>query len=81
MDDFEKQFPGRVDGIREWFRIYKTLDGKPENKFTEDGRVYTRDETLEIVHSTVQQYRELMDPKSDIPQRKEFFLERRDDKF
>ena len=81
MDDYEKAFPGRVDGIREWFRIYKTLEGKPENKFTEDGRVYTRDETMKIVLDTVKQYRELMDPASDIPQRKEFWLERLSDKF
>ena len=67
MEDFEKAFPGRVDTIREWFRMYKTLDGKPENKFTEDGRVYTRDETLKIVHSTVTQYRKLMDSDSGLP--------------
>ena len=80
MDDYEKAFPGRVDGIREWFRIYKTLDGKPENKFTEDGRVYTRDETIQIVESTINQYGQLIDPKSDIPQRKDFWLKRWNDK-
>ena len=40
LEDFDKLQPGRVDEIREWFRTYKTLDGKPENKFREDGRVY-----------------------------------------
>jgi len=67
IDDFNRQFPGRVDEVREWFRTYKTLDGKPENKFTEDGRVYSRDETLKIVHSTITQYRKLMEPESGVP--------------
>ena len=46
MADFEKAYPGRVSEIREWFRMYKTLDGKPENEFREDGRVFTKEETL-----------------------------------
>ena len=41
MDDFEKLHPERVSEIREWFRMYKTLDGKPENQFKEDGRLFT----------------------------------------
>ena len=49
IEDFEKLFPGRVSEIREWFRMYKTLDGKPENEFTENGRLYTQKETLAIV--------------------------------
>ena len=76
MDDFEKNFPGRVDEIREWFRIYKTLDGKPENKFTDDGRVYDRQETLKIIHSTIMQYEKLMNPQADVPQRKDFWLQK-----
>ena len=80
MDDFNKQFPGRVDEIREWFRIYKTLDGKPENKFTEDGRVYTAAQTMEIVPSTVEQYRKLMDPVYGLPEREDFWLETNEDK-
>ena len=52
MEDFEKLNPGRVSEIREWFRMYKTLDGKPENEFLENGRLYTAQETLEIVLET-----------------------------
>ena len=67
MEDFEKVSPGRVDEIREWFRIYKTLDGKPENLFTEDGRVYTREETQKIILETSKSYRDLMSPESALP--------------
>ena len=42
MADYEKFNPDRVSEIREWFRMYKTLDGKPENEFTEDGRCYSQ---------------------------------------
>ena len=76
MEDFEKLHPGRVSEIREWFRTYKTLDGKPENKFTEDGRVYTRDETLRIVFETNKSYRELMAADCTYPEKKDFWLEK-----
>ena len=33
VDDIEKFYPGTVSGIREWFRWYKTPDGKPINGF------------------------------------------------
>jgi len=33
VDDIEKFYPGTVAGIREWFRWYKTPDGKPINGF------------------------------------------------
>ena len=52
MAEFEAAYPGRVSEIREWFRMYKTLDGKPENEFSEEGRVYSREETLAIVLDT-----------------------------
>ena len=42
MADYEQLFPDRVSEIREWSRMYKTLDGKAENEFTEDGRCYSQ---------------------------------------
>merc|ERR1712196_699994 len=33
IDDVEKECPGYVSGIREWFRWYKTPDDKPLNAF------------------------------------------------
>ena len=69
MEDFEKLHPERISEVREWFRMYKTLDGKPENEFKDDGRLFTREETLAIVLETSKQYRELMSADSNIPQR------------
>ena len=42
MEDFEDRYPARISEIREWFRMIKTLDGKPENEFTEGGRLYSQ---------------------------------------
>ena len=33
IKDVEAKLPGVVSGIREWFRWYKTHDGKPINAF------------------------------------------------
>ena len=33
LDDVEREFPGQMDAVREWFRDYKIPDGKPANAF------------------------------------------------
>ena len=33
VDDVERVLPGTIHAIREWFRLYKIPDGKPENVF------------------------------------------------
>jgi inorganic pyrophosphatase len=33
VDDLNDIFPNMISTVREWFRVYKTADGKPENKF------------------------------------------------
>ena len=34
VEDYRRLFPGAIGEVREWFRTYKTLEGKKENKFT-----------------------------------------------
>lgn len=36
IDDVEKEMPGMLDAIREWYRTYKIPDGKPPNVFCLD---------------------------------------------
>ena len=61
LQDFEKQNPGRVAAVREWFRTYKTLEGKGLNEFIADGIVFELDRTLEIIFETNKQYRKLIE--------------------
>ena len=74
LQDFEKLHPGRVSNIREWFRTYKTLDGKPLNEFKEDGRIFTQQETLKIVLEANEDYRNLIDKGSDLGEKYGFWL-------
>eukprot|EP00088_Acartia_fossae_P035822 TRINITY_DN3693_c0_g1_i2.p1 TRINITY_DN3693_c0_g1~~TRINITY_DN3693_c0_g1_i2.p1 ORF type:complete len:382 (+),score=81.08 TRINITY_DN3693_c0_g1_i2:34-1179(+) len=37
LEDVEKEMPGFLNATREWFRIYKMPDGKPENEFAFKG--------------------------------------------
>lgn len=37
INDLERLLPGQVAGIREWYRLYKTVDGKPENAYAFGG--------------------------------------------
>ncbi|KAI9244754.1 inorganic pyrophosphatase [Helicostylum pulchrum] len=37
VKDVEEFYPGLIDATRNWFKIYKVPDGKPENSFAFDG--------------------------------------------
>lgn len=50
--DLDIHFPGAVSSVREWFRTYKTFDGKPENKFELGERAMDRDYTLAVIEQT-----------------------------
>ena len=41
--------PGTIAGIREWFRWYKTPDGKPTNNFGHGEQCLDRDAALRVV--------------------------------
>ena len=46
-----KRLEEQIDAIREWFRLYKTAEGKGENEIYDGGRFLETDEALEwIVH-------------------------------
>lgn len=57
--DVEELCPGMVSGIREWFRWYKTPDGKSLNAFGYEGKALGREEALSIVEETHQSWTQL----------------------
>lgn len=54
-----------VTGIREWFRWYKTPDGKPLNRFGYSDRCLDREEALDVVKETHEAWERLLDRKKD----------------
>lgn len=60
VDDLETHLPGTVEAIREWFRMYKTADGKPENKFSFDEKALGKEFAKQIVEETHTSYKELL---------------------
>ncbi len=48
-------------GIREWFRWYKTPDGKALNAFGFDERALGRKEALEVIEETHEYWRDLVE--------------------
>merc|ERR1711962_584027 len=52
LEDVEREMPGFLDNTRDWFRIYKMPDGKPENKFAFDGEFKDAEFAHKIVDET-----------------------------
>jgi len=50
--DVEAKCPGVVSGIREWFRWYKTPDGKPLNAFGYDEVALDKAKAIEVIAET-----------------------------
>jgi len=61
--DVDVHFPGMTDKIREWFRMYKTADGKPENSFAFDGEAKDKSFAESIIMETNESYLHLLEGK------------------
>lgn len=52
VNDVESKLPGYVSGIREWFRWYKSPDGKPLNSFGFDEQPVDTTGAIEVIEET-----------------------------
>jgi len=59
--DVEAKCPGVVSGIREWFRWYKTPDGKPLNAFGYDEVALGKGKAIEVIAETHDVWKKLKD--------------------
>merc|ERR1719350_806258 len=66
--DVEAKCPGVISGIREWFRWYKTPDGKPLNSFGFGEKPLPRSDALEVIAETHSAWQRLRrgDANSDL---------------
>merc|ERR1719316_1274423 len=65
ISDVEKECPGVVSGIREWFRWYKTPDGKPLDAFGFDEAALPKAKTVEVIAETHAAWKGLRDGSID----------------
>ena len=65
VKDVERLLPGTVAGIREWFRWYKTPDGKPINAFGHGEEVLSLSETMHVIEETHAQWKALRNGTAD----------------
>jgi len=57
--DVDVKCPGVISGIREWFRWYKTPDGKPLNAFGFDEKALDKVHALEVIAETHDAWKKL----------------------
>jgi inorganic pyrophosphatase len=49
IDDVEKEMPGMLSAIREWYRTYKIPDGKPPNVFALDEKFMDKAYSMKVI--------------------------------
>lgn len=67
LNDLQQQLPKCVDEIREWFKMYKTADGKPENTFAFEGKAMDKAFATKVVEETHQSWKDLRAGKLSNP--------------
>eukprot|EP00897_Mesotaenium_endlicherianum_P004578 jgi/Mesen1/4148/ME000218S03260 len=65
LDSVEKEFPGTLTAIRDWFRDYKIPDGKPANRFGFDDKPAGKAYTIRIIEETNEAWAKLV--KRSVP--------------
>jgi len=60
LEDVEKAMPGFLAATRDWFRIYKIPDGKPENNFAFDGEYQDAEFAGKILDETNMFWKQLV---------------------
>lgn len=52
VEDVERELPGELQKILEWFRDYKTPDGKPQNRFGYNNKTQPAAFAAEVIKET-----------------------------
>ncbi|KAL4425349.1 hypothetical protein ABPG75_009365 [Micractinium tetrahymenae] len=52
VEDVERELPGELQKVLEWFRDYKIPDGKPANKFGFDNKCMNKAFALDVIEET-----------------------------
>ncbi len=65
IEDLQRISPEVISGIREWFRWYKTPDGKPLNRYGLAERALSNKEAVEVIYETNSHWRHLVAGKTD----------------
>ena len=62
-ETFTQKNPGAIKEVIEWFRTYKTYDGKPENRFGHDEKILSVERTIEVIEENHIMYKDLLSGK------------------
>uniref|UniRef100_A0A1A8KJQ8 inorganic diphosphatase n=1 Tax=Nothobranchius kuhntae TaxID=321403 RepID=A0A1A8KJQ8_NOTKU len=65
IEDVRKSRPGHLEATVDWFRKYKVPDGKPENQFGFDGQFKDKDFAVEIIKSTHEHWKALIQKQTN----------------
>jgi inorganic pyrophosphatase len=60
IGDVERELPGTLNAIREWFRTYKIPDGKPPNRFGLDEKFMNKTYALGIIKECNHAWKDLI---------------------
>ena len=73
LKDYSMKLPNSLEAIKVWFRDYKLLEGKKQNKFVWNGEILSADKAMEILHESNQHYKLLLQDKQRMTEKSYWF--------
>jgi inorganic pyrophosphatase len=68
VEDIHRELgPSYLQGVLDWFRYYKTTDGKPENQFAFNGKLLDLTKSEEVIQHAHNDWKELCNNKIENP--------------
>uniref|UniRef100_A0A8D8YWJ6 inorganic diphosphatase n=1 Tax=Cacopsylla melanoneura TaxID=428564 RepID=A0A8D8YWJ6_9HEMI len=58
--DVEKVYPGFLEGVKIWFKEFKTANGKPNSKLAIEGRIFDKEFAHNVIERAWKQWMDMM---------------------
>lgn len=60
LKEYREYLPGFIEEMMEWFRVYKTYDGKRANTILFDSEIFGLEETMNVIRASHREYKSLI---------------------
>lgn len=65
IEDVETVMPGKVGKVRDWFRLYKTAEGKGENEYAYGGEARGAEFAMQVIRDSHESWRKLKNGETE----------------
>ena len=66
MNDISSFSKERIEAVMEWFKVIKVFDGKKPNTIAYEEKIFSKEETLNIINDTHEEWKKLASSREKV---------------